>query len=237
MDKPLRLAVFDVDGTLIDSQHAIVAAMAEAWRVHGLGAPDTTSVRRIIGLSLVEAVAALLPEMEEAAHVRIAHSYKEAFGTLCRQPDHEEPMFPGAREAIAALAADGWLIGLATGKSRRGVWRMLDAHGLEGCFQSIQTADDNPGKPHPAMLVRAMAETGASACDTVMIGDTSYDMLMARSAGVAGIGVAWGNHLADELVEAGACHILDHYADLPACLVRLQGRERFGAHLLQAEAV
>ena len=233
MDKPLRLAVFDVDGTLIDSQHAIVAAMEEAWRVHGLGQPDPADVRRVIGLSLVEAVAALLPGLGEADHVRIAHSYKDAFGALCRKPDHEEPLFPGAREAIDALIADGWLIALATGKSRRGVWRMLDAHGLASCFQSIQTADDNPGKPHPAMLIRAMAETGAVAAETVMIGDTSYDMAMARNAGVGAIGVSWGNHQAHELVEAGAHHILAHYADLPRCITGLVE----GARVLTAEAV
>jgi len=230
MDKIPRLAVFDVDGTLIDSQHAIVAAMEAAWRAHGLGSPEPASVRRVIGLSLVEAVAVLLPGMAESDHVRIAHSYKDAFGALCRKPDHEEPLFPGAREAIDALAADGWLIALATGKSRRGVWRMLDAHGLEACFQSIQTADDNPGKPHPAMLIRAMAETGASASETVMIGDTSYDMVMARNAGVGAIGVSWGNHLSAELVEAGAHHILESYADLPPSIARL-------VNSFQAEAV
>jgi len=233
MDQPLRLAVFDVDGTLIDSQHVIVAAMIEAWRVHGLGMPDPNAVRRIIGLSLVEAIAALSPELSPEQHRRMARSYKDAFLALAEGPDHEEPLFPGVMAALDALEADGWLLGLATGKSRRGVWRMLDAHGLDGRFVTVQTADDNPGKPHPAMLVRAMAEVGVEACDTVMIGDTSYDMQMARNAGVAAVGVAWGNHPPEELTRSGAWDILESYDALAGRLDSLIE----GFSLVNAKAV
>lgn len=218
MPDSLRLAVFDVDGTLIDSQHNIVEAMSAACRAHGVEVPRPDAVRRIIGLSLVEAVAALLPGHEAERHRRIAHSYKEAFAALRLQHERQEPLFPGAREALAALEADGWILGLATGKSRRGVAAMLERCGFEGFFATIQTADDNPGKPHPGMLLRAMEAVGAEAEATVMIGDTTFDMLMARGAGTGALGVSWGYHGVDELLEAGAELLIEEYAALPQAL-------------------
>ncbi len=218
MPAKIRLAVFDVDGTLVDSQHNIVAAMSAAFRAHGLAAAPDAAVRRIIGLSLVEAVAALLPGSADALHHRVAESYKEAFVELRRQPDHSEPLFAGAVEALDRLEADGWLLGIATGKSQRGVRSMVERHGLHGRFLTVQTPDENPGKPHPAMLLAAMAELGAETADTVMIGDTAYDMLMARSARVAGIGVGWGYHHPEELREAGAAVVVDGYPELPPAI-------------------
>lgn len=213
-----RLAVFDVDGTLVDSQHNIVAAMVAAFAMHGLAEPEAAAIRRVIGLSLVEAVAAVAPELDSDLHWRLAHSYKEAFASLRSRPDHEEPLYPGALEALAELEQAGWLLGIATGKSQRGVRSMLDRHGLHGRFVSVQTADEHPGKPHPAMLLTAMGEMGAEAAETVMIGDTAYDMLMAGHAGVAGVGVSWGYHHPDELRQAGAVAIIDVYEALPALL-------------------
>lgn len=223
-DSP-KLAVFDVDGTLIDSQHNIVAAMVAACAAHGIDQPRPECVRRIIGLSLVEAVATLLPQHGPDDHLRVAHSYKEAFAESRRRHDRPEPMFPGAEEALAALEADGWLLGIATGKSRRGVAVMLERCRLEGKFVTIQTADDNPGKPHPAMLFNAMTAVGVSPLRTVMIGDTTYDMQMARSARAAAVGVAWGYHGVDELRAAGAEALVDHYRALPGALAEAM-RER-----------
>lgn len=220
-----RLAVFDVDGTLIDSQHNIVSAMTAACRAHGIEQPAPESVRRIIGLSLVEAVAALLPRNGHDDHLRVAHSYKEAFAESRRRHDPPEPMFPGAGEALAALAADGWLLGIATGKSRRGVAVMLERCCLEGAFVTIQTADGNPGKPHPAMLLNAMDAVGGTAQRTVMIGDTTFDMQMARSARTAAVGVAWGYHGVEELLAAGAEALVEHYRALPEALAEAM-RER-----------
>lgn len=219
----LRLAVFDVDGTLIDSEHNIVAAMTEAWSRMELGVPDPAEVRRIIGLSLVEACAALLPWAAHETHRAVAEHYKDAFRALRLLPDTVEPLFPGVLEALDALDADGWLLGLATGKSRRGVDNMLHNHGLEGRFVTIQTADDNPGKPNPGMLLRAAAETGADVIDMAMIGDTAYDMLMAQSAGAAGIGVSWGYHSIAELRQAGARVVIDSFDGLPELLAALPG--------------
>lgn len=211
-----RLAVFDVDGTLIDSQHNIVAAMTLAWQAHGLGAPKPEEVRRIIGLSLVEAVSRLLPEPDEELALRVAHSFKEAFQGLHLDPDMSEPLFPGAVEALAALEADGWLLGVATGKSKRGVDSMIERYGFHGRFVTTQTADDNPSKPHPGMLLRAMEESGIGAAETLMIGDTVYDMMMALQAGTHALGVVWGYHPPEELTSAGAHALAQDYFALPA---------------------
>ncbi|MEO5374950.1 MAG: HAD-IA family hydrolase [Alphaproteobacteria bacterium] len=224
MSAPLpRLAVFDVDGTLVDSQHNIIAAMSEAFETHGHPPPPPADVRRIIGLSLVEAVAALLPGADPAHHGRVAETYGAMFAILRRRPDHSEPLFPGAVECLTALGAAGFQLGIATGKSRRGLQALLDRTGLGERFTTLHTADDGPGKPHPAMLAAAMADTGIPADRTVMIGDTSFDMLMARAAGTAGIGVAWGYHGVGDLEDAGAHQVVATFADLPAAVARLTG--------------
>ncbi|MBF0560905.1 MAG: HAD-IA family hydrolase [Alphaproteobacteria bacterium] len=218
---PPRLAVFDVDGTLVDSQHNIIAAMTEAFRVHDLGTPRPEDVRSIIGLSLVEAVAALLPDAEPERHIKVARTYGDAFGVLRQRPDHSEPLFPGAVEALDALSAAGLRLGIATGKSRRGLRVMLDRTGLRDRFVTLQTADDGPGKPHPAMLVAAMAEAGVAPEHTAMIGDATFDMIMARAAGARAIGVGWGYHAAADLEQAGAETVVTGFGDLLPAVLRL----------------
>jgi phosphoglycolate phosphatase len=224
MSEPLRLAIFDVDGTLVDSQHNIVAAIGAACAAAGFAPPPAEAIRRIIGLSLVEAIAQLFPEESDETHHAMAVSYKNAFFAQRGRPDFAEPLFPGAIEALAALESDGWLLGIATGKSTRGVQAMIERHGLVGRFSTIQTADGNPGKPHPAMVLRAIAETGVEVANAVMIGDTVYDMAMGRSAGVHAAGVVWGYHPAEELLAAGAEILLDSYLALPSHLSSLLGR-------------
>lgn len=208
MPKPLRLALFDCDGTLVDSQHAIVDSMTEAWRAHGLGEPDPDAVRRVVGLSLVPAVAALLPLADAPVHVAVAESYKDAFATRRHRGVAEEPLYPGILETLDRLEAAGVLLGVATGKSRRGLLSVLERHGLTERFVTLQTADVGPGKPHPDMVFRALAESGADVTGTVMIGDTTYDIQMARNARVASVGVSWGYHEVPELVAAGADRIV-----------------------------
>jgi len=221
---PLRLAVFDCDGTLVDSQHVIVACMAAAFTTEGLVAPEAAAVRRVIGLPLAECMARLATGYPDACHRRLVEFYKDAFFAMRQRPDHNEPLFDGALAALDRLEAEGFLLGIATGKARRGLLAVLDRHGLTGRFVTLQTADIGPGKPHPDMLHRALAETGASAADTVMIGDTSFDMLMARNAGVRGIGVAWGYHPADELHGAGAAAVVAHFDELPEIILSPDSR-------------
>ncbi|MCW5770521.1 MAG: HAD-IA family hydrolase [Rhodospirillaceae bacterium] len=208
-ERPLRLAVFDCDGTLVDSQHSIVACMGAAFTAYGLSAPLAEEVRRVVGLPLAQSVARMRPTLAAAECERIADLYKQAFGDMRAAAPVEEPLFPGVRALLDALEAEGVLLGVATGKGRRGLRITLEQHGLLGRFVTLQTADDAPGKPDPAMLRRAMDEAGARAADTAMIGDTSYDMLMARNAGTAAIGVAWGYHPREELHAAGAHAVVD----------------------------
>jgi phosphoglycolate phosphatase len=216
-----RLAVFDVDGTLVDSQHNIVASMVRACERSGVAAPTPAAIRRIIGLSLLEAATSLLPETDPELILRVVDEYKLGFQELRAQGDHFEPLFPGVVEALDALEAEGWTLAVATGKSRRGLLMMIERHGLAGRFVSLQTADDNPGKPHPAMLRRALDEAGARPSEAIMIGDTSYDMQMGRSAGVR---VAWGYHAPAELLAAGADLVVETYPHLVAVLPALVTR-------------
>ena len=211
-----RLALFDCDGTLVDSQANICAAMEETFAGESLAAPTRDEIRRIVGLSLVEVMRALLPDAGDAFHRHMADRYKAAFlrlrgaGAMA-----DEPLFEGMIPALDALAEAGWVFGVATGKSDRGLARVLAHHDIIARFVTLQTADRHPSKPDPSMIVTAMAEAGATPETTVMIGDTSYDMLMARAAGTGALGVAWGYHPTDELTEAGAHAIAATVADLP----------------------
>ncbi len=216
-----RLAVFDCDGTLVDSQHVIITCMRAAFASEGLAAPDGDAVRHLVGLQLAESVAKLAraENVHDAVRLaRIVAAYRESFFTLRQRPDHHEPLYPGCLAALAAIEMQGWLLGIATGKTRRGLDAVLERHGLTGRFVTLQTGDLAPGKPHPAMLVRALSEAGVELRDAVMIGDTTYDMEMAVSAGVAGIAVAWGYHSTPDLIAAGATALVERFDDLPALL-------------------
>ncbi len=221
MNKPLRLAVFDCDGTLVDSQASIIAAVLTACQAHRVPAPTPETVRRLVGLPLAESFSRLVPGADEETCVRLGESYREAFSDLRLTRRVEEPLYPGAAEGLQALAESGWLLGVATGKSRRGLAATLAGHGLEGMFATLQTADEARGKPHPEMLFKAMGETGAEAAMTIMIGDTTYDMEMAQSAGTLAVGVSWGYHEVIELQTSGADCIVEGFADLPRALAAL----------------
>jgi phosphoglycolate phosphatase len=213
------LIVFDCDGTLADSQHIITEAMRFAFQSTGLVAPERSSVLRIVGLSIGEAVGALASDQCQAERDEVARVFRERSTALRLNPAMREPMFPGAASLLRTLTErEDVILGLATGKSRRGAARIIEQNGLDGVFATIQTADDAPSKPHPAMLFHAMKETGTSPETTIMIGDTSYDMLMAASAKVASIGVTWGYHTKAELRHAGARTIVHSFAELARTL-------------------
>jgi len=209
-----RLAIFDCDGTLVDSGNNICLAMEDCFARAGLPAPCRSRTRRVVGLSLVEAMREMLPEEGDELHLSLAQDYKHAFQRLRGNGLVEEPLYEGVAELIDALADDGWMLGVATGKSDRGLALCLDHHGLAGRFVTLQTADRHPSKPHPSMIDQAMTDAGASPETTMMIGDTSFDMAMARAAGVTAVGVAWGYHEAAELLSAGAHHIAAHPLDI-----------------------
>ena len=222
-DDPPRLAVFDVDGTLVDSLATIAATMAAAWREVALPPPAPAAIYRIIGLPLEQTIATLAPDAAPAVRVRLAAAYRRISQAMYGRGDYGEALVPGALDALAALKAAGALLGIATGKSMPGLRAMLDPHDLVHRFTTLQTGDRARGKPHPEMLERAMAETGTQAHHVVMIGDTVYDVEMARNAGVAALGVAWGCHDAEELLAAGAVAVVDDFAMLPRLFVQLTG--------------
>jgi phosphoglycolate phosphatase len=209
-----RLAIFDCDGTLVDSQANICVAMEECFARAGLAKPDREQTRRIVGLSLAEAMRAMLPEASADVHAALVEEYKLAFHQLRGNGLVEEPLFDGISELITTLGKDGWLLGVATGKSDRGLRLCLERHGLNPHFMTLQTADRHPSKPHPSMIEQAMRDAGAQPEATIMIGDTSFDMAMAGLAGVTAIGVTWGYHSHQELLDAGAHYIAADPADI-----------------------
>lgn len=215
----MKLAVFDCDGTLVDSQVNIIRAMRDAFARVGIPAPDDHAIRHVVGLSLVETMVMLLPDAAADVHTALAEEYRGAYhrlraaGTLA-----VEPLYPGIRDTIVALTDAGWALGVATGKSDRGLALILAHHNLTHHFVTLQTADRHPSKPHPAMLQLAMMEAGAAPDATVMIGDTAYDMAMANAAGVRAIGVDWGYHDTATLLDAGAETVV---SDTDALLKRL----------------
>lgn len=205
-----RLALFDCDGTLVDSQHNIIECMDAAFQRAGLAPPPRQATRRIVGLSLVPAMQMLLPDVDPALHLQLAEDYKAAFHRLRGEGRVVEPLFDGILPVLAALEEAGWLLGVATGKSDRGLDLCLRHHGIHDRFVTLQTADRHPSKPHPSMVTQAMAEAGAAPQTTIVIGDTSFDMAMAVAAGARALGVDWGYHDADDLWAAGAYHVAAH---------------------------
>lgn len=223
----MKLVLFDCDGTIVDSQHIIIAAMELAFTAHGIAAPERNEVLSIVGLSLGHAIQRLLPPgTDESLIALLGEAYKSAFQELRRDPAHYEPMFAGVRELITALAArDDVVLGVATGKSRRGVAVLFEREGLDEFFTTIQTADDHPSKPHPSMILKAMAEVDSRPERTVMIGDTTFDIEMARAAGTSAIGVRWGYHPSELLVAAGAHVMVDDCQGLETAIDRLLDSE------------
>ncbi len=214
----MKLIIFDCDGTLVDSQANIIAAMNDAYARNGLALPDPHAVRRIVGLSLVEGMQMLLPDADLAFQEKMAEDYKNGFHRLRGAGLVDEPLYPGTRDIIETLGRRGHQLGVATGKSDRGLDLVLKHHDLHQHFITLQTADRHPSKPHPSMIFQAMADASVAPADTVMIGDTTFDMEMAVNAGVTAIGVDWGYHEPAELQTAGAKHLLTTFEELMAHL-------------------
>ena len=218
-DAPLRLVIFDVDGTLVDSQSDILGAMHLAFEAEGLSPPTRAQTLGVVGLSLDVLMAQLAPAQNVASQARLVAGYKDAYMTLraANSAGTSSPFYPGARAVLEALhARPDTLLGVATGKSKRGLDKLIEAHDLGGMFVTQQVADFHPSKPHPSMLLEALRETGVAAGNAVMVGDTSFDMEMAQAADLTGIGVRWGYHGQERL--GAARHLIDALADLPPLL-------------------
>ncbi len=214
----VRLAIFDCDGTLVDSQANICMAMEHAFEGAGMVPPTRPAIRRTVGLSLVEIMRTLLPDADDAMHGAMAEQYRASYLYLREQGLEQEPLYDGMAALLSELDEDGWLLGVATGKSDRGLIRCLDHHGITGLFVSLQTADRHPSKPDPSMIHQALADSGAEAAQAVMIGDTVFDIHMGVAAGCRTIGVGWGYHPLDELRAAGADDVVETMGELKAAL-------------------
>ena len=222
MGADLRLVIFDVDGTLVDSQGDILAAMAVAFQAVGEPVPSREVILSIVGLSLDVAFPRLAPGLSVGQHAEMERAYKAAYMELRAKAGaaQSSPLYPGALQALRALhAVPEVLLGVATGKSKRGLDKLIEGHALQGLFVTQQVADFHPSKPHPSMIQAAIAEAGVTPDTTVMVGDTSFDMEMAKSAGVRGIGVSWGYHKAEALAHADV--VIDRFEDLSPALETL----------------
>ncbi len=210
----MTLFVFDFDGTLSDSAAFICDTMQQAFMACDIPPPPHFQIRHIIGITLNEAIATLMPSLNQADIIRISDHYKNIFQERRTQNLIHDDLFDGTLDILNAIKQSPHLAGIATGKSLRGLNIELDRHKIRDFFIGYQTSDTHPSKPHPAMLEAMMNQAGVMPHDTIMIGDTSYDMLMAKSAGTMAIGVSWGCHDSDMLKKSGADKIINHFSEL-----------------------
>ncbi len=217
----MDLIIFDLDGTLINSEAIILEAQYETFKRCGRVHPGREAGLGIVGLTLDIAMAQLAGL--DAPDDVLTETYRQVFSAMRVQaetdPSLDEPLFAGVAETLAELKRHGGLkLGIATGKSRKGAEFIVARHGWQGLFDTVQSADDAPSKPHPGMIERAMAETGATPARTAMVGDSSFDIEMAVAAGVVPVAVSWGFQPVEKLVRLGARHVLREFPELPAAL-------------------
>ncbi|KCZ48857.1 HAD-IA family hydrolase [Hyphomonas pacifica] len=222
----LRLAIWDVDGTLVDSRETIHNIMVEAFDLSGLTPPEYDATRRIVGLSLHEACAQLAPDASADDIEKLVTDYRNSWLRARSQPGFSQPLYDGALETLEALRDEGWLIAMATGKTRRGIASLFELHKLEHFFDTIWCADDGPGKPNPYMVEQAMGALGAAPHESLMIGDAIHDISMGRAAGVYTHGVSWGFGTAHELKEAGAHEVHHDFSTLRNSLMDFDPKAR-----------
>lgn len=208
------LVIFDCDGTLVDSSALIVESMSRAFGDLGYAVPGQDAIRRVVGLSLTGAIARLVPDADMEALHRIANAYKGAFAVTKFEPEFDQPLYPGARDCVLAMRERGAKTAIATGKSRKGLAHVLERHEMHTLFDALITADDAQSKPHPEMIELLQWECDAQSERTIMVGDTSYDIEMGKAAKTFAVGVSWGNHPAEELMEAGADIVIEEFAAL-----------------------
>lgn len=221
---PLRFAAFDLDGTLIDSAGSIVSNVMACWADCGFPEIDPEDARRIIGLPWETSVRALLPGAGEAEFVKIRNYYDDVRNGKKTRPPTEEIAFDGAHDILDVLEEQGYLLGLVTSRSGGRLQELLESHNLQDRFLTHKTADMGPGKPNPHLLIEAMNDLGVERENTVMIGDTTFDIQMAVNAGAGSVGVSWGVHEVHELHDAGAHHVVDAFHELPSVLDGLTGK-------------
>lgn len=220
LSQDLRLAIWDVDGTLVDSRAVIQACMETAFRECNLPPPDYDATRRIVGLSLIAGISQLAPpDLGRGRLEHLVDCYRHAFTRLRADPALHEPMYDGAVEVLDRLKQDGWLLAIATGKTHRGLDGLFAKHNIKSYFDTVWCADDGPGKPHPFMVEQAMRALGCAPGQSLMIGDAIHDIAMGRAAGVCSLGVSWGFGRAEELQDAGADEVHHEFRTLTDSLL------------------
>jgi phosphoglycolate phosphatase len=222
-NEPLRLVIFDLDGTLVDSAGGIHRCISKTLERHELPPVTYEFVLGGIGLGLAEAWARIAPDADDKMVAALTETYREVFLAARAAGEEQDPLFPGAKEALADLDAAGHLMGIATNKGRPGVSHVLDLHGIGGHFVAIRSAHDGPAKPHPDAILDVLAKTGAEARHTVFVGDTETDMITAQNAGVAALGVGWGYHPPNRLLGLGAKAVAQDFAEVPELVSRIIG--------------
>ncbi|QUS54462.1 HAD-IA family hydrolase [Pseudovibrio brasiliensis] len=211
----MYLIVFDCDGTLADSQDNIMIGFTAAYRSVDLPLPSRDEILETVGLTLHVAFEKLLGRKDPELIDRMVKGYQQVVWEMRSKGRDYDPLYEGAIEALKELEGrEDVLLGIATGKHSRGMKHLISLHELEGVFTTMQTADVAPSKPNPGMIFQAMSETGVDLENTIMIGDTTFDMQMARNAGVKSVGVTWGYHSADDVKSAGATYVIDHFKEL-----------------------
>ncbi|MEM7458393.1 MAG: HAD-IA family hydrolase [Pseudomonadota bacterium] len=214
----LKLAIWDMDGTIVDSREVIQTAMVRSFETVGLAPPDYNDTRKTIGLGLSEACEILAPGVSGDKLNELVETYRHAFVNLRAEGQGFEPLYEGAQDAIERLANQGWLLAIATGKARRGVDSFFEQHGMRQFFDTTWCADDGPGKPHPFMCDEAMKAVGAEPHQSLIIGDAIHDIRMGLNAGIHTFGVSWGFGEAHELSDVGAHEVHHDFTTLNASL-------------------
>lgn len=213
----LTLVLFDLDGTLVDGQHSVYATFEATFPRFGHAAPTREKMRAIIGRSLPEAIRDLLGP--DAPAIEMAEAYKSHFHTMRAAPGYTEPVYEGVDATLRRLGRrDDLLLGTATGKALRGIRWMIEKNDWHGLFTALQGSDTAASKPSPEMVLNACRETGVPPERTIVIGDTIYDMQMARAAGATAYGVSWGYGDPATLLDAGAKDILERFHDVEAAI-------------------
>ena len=210
----LGLIMLDCDGTIVDSQKGIVRVMQETFEMHKLRSPERNKILFGVGLELSAGIENLLPRNHNSDINELCKTYKKLATYHRDKKSFEDQLYPDAEKIIRKLHADGWLLGIATGKSSLGLEHVLSLYDMSDLFITKQTSDCAAGNPNPEMLHNAMSDTGLCAGSIFMVGDTTYDVCMAINAGTRAIGVSWGYHGSAELLHAGAEVVVNSYVEL-----------------------
>ena len=217
----LRLAAFDLDGTLLDSANSIVSGVMACWEACGYPRPDPDQVKKIIGLPWDESVRLLMPGAGDAEFAEIRAYHEAVFRGERPRPSREENLFPGVVQMLDAVEETGYLLAIITSRSGNRLFELLESQNIHKRFVSLKTTDNGPGKPNPFLMLQTLDETGVDKQDAIMVGDTTFDVQMARNAGTSAIGVTWGVHQASELRDAGAHHIAKSMEEILPFMDRL----------------